>query len=199
LIWRLSSNQFSRNVREDAISGASVAAIDSTNALIVTNFRDMQARTTCRIARVYGTCIVVITINRSVNTISGSSITSISCTFVCIITLNLFDITLSSCKIASRWETFVYTLADNRGIDTSSNCITSINSTCIVVVAKSWSLDKISSQAITRVGVTFVLLSKSFKIIFRCVDASLNSVAGFLSASVNVSAGNRSMNTVSTC
>jgi len=197
LIWWLSSNLLSRDVSENTVSSASIAAINSANALIVTNFANMQADATSKIASISGTCIIVITIDWSVDAVSSGSITSISCAFVSIIASNWFNDTGSRGSIARRWEAFVDSLALNWGEDTTSSSIASINSTCIVIVTKDWSLDKISIQAITRVGVAFVLLSKSLQVIFSSVDTSLDGITSFFGALIDIGTNHCSVNTIS--
>jgi len=71
LSWRFCCNQLSRNVGEDTISGASVAAINSADALIVTDCSNVYTDSTCKIARVGGTCVVIVTVDRRVDTVSS--------------------------------------------------------------------------------------------------------------------------------
>jgi len=70
LSWWFLCNQLSRDVGEDTLSSASAATVNGTDALIITDFADVQANSTCKIARISGTCIVVIAVNWSVNTVS---------------------------------------------------------------------------------------------------------------------------------
>jgi hypothetical protein len=161
LSWWFSCNQLSGNVSEDAFSGARAAAVNSADALIVTDFSNVQANTGSEIASVGGASVVVITVNWSVEASSGVSIASINCAFVGVVAKDWFDNTLSGSCIARRWEAFVDSLAVDWGEDASFNCIASINGAEIVVAAENWALDEVSGQTVASVGVAFVILSKS--------------------------------------
>jgi hypothetical protein len=104
---------------------------------------------------------------------------------------------LSRSLIASGRETFVSTLAVDWSEDTSRGSIASVNSASVVVGAKDWGLDKVSSQAIASVGVAFVLLSKSLEIVFWRVYASLNSIASIFCARVYIGASDWSVDAIS--
>jgi len=197
LIWWFSCNQLSGNVSEDALSGARAAAIYSADALIVTDFADVQADSTCKIASVGGASVVVITVDWSVDAVSGVSIASINCAFVGVITKNWRNNTLSGSCRARRWEAFVNSLAVDWGEDTSINCIASISGAWIVVAAENRVLDEVSGQDITSVGVAFVVLSKSLQVILCSVDASFNGVASFLGARIDIGTSHWGVDAVS--
>jgi hypothetical protein len=88
-------------------------------------------------------------------------------------------------------------LAADWSEDTSSNCIASINGTCIVITAENRILDEVSGQAVASVGVALVVLSKSLQVVFSSVDASLNGVASFFGARIDIGTNHRSVSTVS--
>jgi len=197
LIWWFCCNQLSRDVSEDTVSSASIAAINSANALIVTDFADVSASSAGEIARISGTCIVIVTVDWSVDAISSVCITSVNSAFVSIIANNRGNDTFSRVCITRRWEAFVDSLALNWSEDTTRRSIASINSTCIVIVTKDWSLYKISVQAIARVGVAFILLSKSLQVKFSSVDASLNGITSFFGARIDITTNHWSVDTSS--
>jgi hypothetical protein len=124
-------------------------------------------------------------------------ITGVNCAFVSIVTKNWSDDTFSRVLIARRWETFVSSLAVDWSEDTASCRIASVNSTSVIVITKDWALDEISVQAIAAVSVAFVRTRKRFKIVFRRVDASLDSIASVFCARICVSANDRSVSAVS--
>jgi hypothetical protein len=88
-------------------------------------------------------------------------------------------------------------LAADWSEDASSRSIARINGTEIVIAAENRTLDEVSSQAIASVGVAFVVLSKSLQVIFSSVDASLNSIASFFGARIDIGTSHRSMSTLS--
>jgi len=70
LSWWFCCNQLSRDVSEYTLSSTSAATVNGADALIVTDFADVNANSACKIARISGTCIVVIAVNWSVNAVS---------------------------------------------------------------------------------------------------------------------------------
>jgi hypothetical protein len=192
-----SSSDLSRDIFKDTFSSNGVARVFGTCIVVVTVLWNMYAQSSISVTAVCSTCVVVVTVNGLIYTFSGVSITRVGGTFVVIVTDNLRVNTFSGDCITASGVTCIRSFAVLLGEDASGLSITSINGTCIVIVTGDWGLDHGSGCGIARISVTFVIFFHLNNVVFWSVDASSDFVAGINSTCISISARHWGVYTVS--
>jgi hypothetical protein len=150
-------DQLSRDISENTLSSGGVTSILGADASVITRSELMEAQTSCWVARVCGTCIVVVALNCCILAFSSGGVTSISGALVVIITLNCNDSALSSGSITSCWVASVGSLANSWSVNASGRWVARFVGTLVSIFTNNSGLNNFSSESVARVGVALVL------------------------------------------
>jgi len=186
----------SRNVIEHAFSVLRIAAVLGAYVVVIAHFRSVHTLSVIDVAGVLGAGIVVIADNRSEHTLSSGSVTGIGGAGVVVIAEDRCLFAVSSGGIALAREAQV-SCAVLGSVDTSVGGVTGVDGARIAVIANNWGFNQVTGLRVAVVLVAFVLLLHGRQVEFGRIDASFLSIASVLGARVVVTAGHRSVHTLS--